>query len=126
MLDESPTIVHFSGHGEASGIILQDEVGEPKLVSTDALSSLFKLFQDTVRCVVLSSCYSEPQARAIRLHIPHVIGMSSRIPDAAALAFSTGFYKAIGAGRAIPFAFDVGKAAIQLEGVSGENVPVLL
>jgi hypothetical protein len=126
MLDESPTIVHFSGHGEQSGILLEDEIGRPKVVSTDALSSLFKLFQDTVRCVVLNSCYSEHQAQAIRRHIPHVIGMSSSIPDLAALAFSTGFYKAIGAGRDIPFAFALGKAAIKLEGVSGEDIPVLL
>lgn len=126
ILDESPTIVHFSGHGEEAGIILYDDSGEAKLVSTDALTSLFKLFKDTVRCVVLNSCYSEHQAKSIRLHIPHVVGMSSNIPDRAANAFSTGFYKAIGAGRDIAFAFDLGKAAIELEGISGEDIPVLL
>ncbi|MGH1363291.1 MAG: CHAT domain-containing protein [Calditrichia bacterium] len=126
MLDESPTIVHFSGHGNESGIILQDGMGEPKVVSTDALSNMFKLFKDRLQCVVLNSCYSKPQAQAIRMHIPHVIGMSSSIPDPAAIAFSTGFYKAVGAGKDIPFAFDLGKAAIQLEGISGENIPVLL
>ncbi len=31
--------------------------------------------------------------------------MESGFPDEAAVAFSTGFYKALGAGREIPFAF---------------------
>jgi uncharacterized protein YjbI with pentapeptide repeats len=126
MLDESPTIVHFSGHGVESGIILQDEMNQPKIVSAEALSDLFKLFKDTVHCVVLSSCYSEPQARAIRRHVPHVIGMRSDMPDPAAVAFSTGFYKALGAGRDIPFAFELGKAAIRLEGHTCESVLILL
>lgn len=126
MLDESPTIVHFSGHGKESGIVLQDEIDEPKVVSPDALSDLFKLFKDTVRCVVLNSCYSESQARAIRQHIPYVIGMRSGILDSAAVAFSTGFYKALGAGKNIPFAFDMGRASIRLEGFSDESNLVLL
>jgi uncharacterized protein YjbI with pentapeptide repeats len=126
MLDESPTIVHFSGHGDESGIILQDDMGKPKVASPDALSSLFNLFKDTVRCVVLSSCYSESQARAIRRHIPYVIGAQFSIPDSTAVAFSTGFYKALGAGKDIPFAFNMGKMSIQLEGLSGENSLVLL
>ena len=126
MLDESPNIVHFSGHGREAGIVLQDEMGEPKVVGADALAKLFELFTDTVRCVVLSSCYSNLQARAIRRHIPYVIGMSAEIPDSAAIAFATGFYQAIGAGREIPFAFSLGIAKIELEGVSGDNTPILL
>jgi uncharacterized protein YjbI with pentapeptide repeats len=126
MLDESPTIVHFSGHGDESGIVLGDEMGEPRPVSANALSNLFKLFKDSVQCVVLNSCYSEHQARVIRRHIPYVIGMRSSILDTAAIAFSTGFYKALGAGKDIPFAFEMGKASVEMEGVSGESVLVLL
>lgn len=126
MLDESPTIVHFAGHGEQDGIILQDERGSGKLVSAEALADLFRLFRDRVRCVVLSSCYSRRQAEAIRRHIPHVVGMTTAVPDAAAIAFATGFYKAIGAGREIPFAFDMGKVAIGMEGLRGEAIPILL
>lgn len=126
MLDESPTIVHFSGHGEESGIVLRDELGNARLVGAEALASLFELFRDRVRCVVLSSCYSESQAVAIRRHIPYVVGMSAAVPDKVAVAFSTGFYKAIGAGREIPFAYDLGRVAIRMEGVHGDDIPVLL
>lgn len=126
ILDESPDIVHFSGHGQQEGIILQDEIGEPKTINAKALADLFKLFKDSVQCIVLNSCYSEVQAKAIKLHIPYVIGMKAGISDKASIAFSTGFYKAIGAGRDIPFAFELGITAIKLEGVSDDDIPVLL
>jgi len=126
VLDESPNIIHFSGHGQQEGIILENEMGEPKIVNREALAYLFELFKDSVKCVVLNSCYSEEQAKAIKSHIPYVIGMKSAISDKAAISFSTGFYKAIGAGRDIPFAFKLGIAAIKLEGVSGDDIPILM
>jgi len=126
ILDESPSMVHFSGHGEESGIVLQDPHGNPAVVTAEALGSLFKLFKNTVTCVVLNSCFSEDQAIAIRAHIPYVIGVRSEIPDSAAIAFSTGFYKGIGAGRDVPFAFELGKVAMELWGVAGEDATVLL
>jgi uncharacterized protein YjbI with pentapeptide repeats len=126
ILDESPNMVHFSGHGEESGIVLLDSYGKPAVVTGEALGSLFKLFKDTVTCVVLNSCFSEHQAIAIRAHIPYVIGVRTEIPDFAAIAFSTGFYKGIGAGRDVPFAFELGKVAMELWGVAGEDATVLL
>lgn len=126
ILDESPHIVHFSGHGRRGGIVLQDEAGRPRPVSEDALSNLFELFKDCVDCVVLNACFSEVQARAIKLYIPYVIGVNSKIPDEAAIAFSTGFYKAIGAGKDIPFAFELGVVAIKLEGISTGDLPIMV
>ena len=126
MLDEPPTIVHFSGHGDTGGIYLRDEVGEPHLVTGDALAGLFALFKDTVRCVVLNACWSQAQAQAIRRHIPYVIGTRAEIMDEAAHDFSAGFYKAIGAGSDVPFAFEMGKAAVGMAGCGGEDLLVLL
>lgn len=126
VLDESPDIIHFSGHGKQDGIILQNEIGEPKTVTGEALSSLFELFKDRIKCVVLNSCFSHHQAKAIKLHIPYVIGMKSSIPDKVAISFSTGFYKALGAGRDIPFSFKLGVTAIKLEGSSDDSIPILL
>ncbi|HYR10249.1 MAG TPA: CHAT domain-containing protein [Longimicrobium sp.] len=126
MLDERPTIVHFAGHGRTDGILLRDEAGNPRLVTGEALASLFSLFRDTVRCVVLNACWSEAQAHAIRRHVPHVIGNRGKIQDAAALAFSAGFYKAVAAGEDIPFAFEAAKARVHMEGCGGEDLLVLL
>ena len=84
------------------------------------------IFADHIRCVVLNACYSASQASAIALHIPFVIGMKASMPDDAALAFSAGFYRAIGAGRDIEFAFKLGVSAIELDNLSGEDLPTLL
>ncbi|MET7036912.1 CHAT domain-containing protein [Elizabethkingia miricola] len=126
MLDEQPTIVHFSGHGDTKGIAVEDLLGNSKLIDNSAIGSLFELFSDNIKCVVLNSCYSESQASEIAKHVPYVIGMKNSVNDAAAIAFSVGFYTALGAGKDIPFAFKMGTVAVKLEGVSGSDIPVLL
>jgi hypothetical protein len=55
-----------------------------------------------------------------------VIGTRAQFPDEAALAFSAGFYMAIGAGKDVPFAFEAGKARVHMEGCGGEDLLVLL
>lgn len=126
MLDESPTIVHFSGHGDIDGIALEDTLGNSKLIDTDAISSLFELFSKDIKCVILNSCYSESQAREISKHVPYVIGMKSSIGDKTAIAFSLGFYTALGAGKDIDFAYKMGIVAIKLEGESDHDIPILI
>lgn len=125
MLDAPPTIVHFSGHGRSEGVVLRDGSGNPHLVACKALASLLSLFRETVNCVVLNACWSESQARAIREHIPYVIGTRAMIPDRAAIAFSTGFYKAIAAGKDVPFAFRMGLTRVQAEGEDVDNLVAL-
>jgi hypothetical protein len=164
MLDVSPQIVHFSGHGKGSkielpneidsakptyrssatlqrdisihpedfppvpeeGLVFEDEMEREKLVTGEALAGLFKLFTDEVNCVILNGCYSQTQANAIAEHIPYVIGMSDAISDRAAIEFSVGFYKALGAGRSIEFAYRLGCNAIQIEGIPEYLTPVLI
>ncbi len=126
MLDEQATIIHFSGHGDTKGIAVEDLLGNSKLIDNDAIGSLFELLTDSVKCVILNSCYSASQAQEIAKHIPYVIGMKSSVNDKAAIAFAVGFYTALGAGRDIPFAYKWGTVAIKMEGVSGSDIPVLL
>lgn len=126
LLDFKPQIVHFSGHGiEDEGLALEDESGNIKLISTEALTKLFELFAFHIECVVLNACYSEAQAIAIAKHIPYVIGMSKAIGDKAAIKFSTGFYNAILAGESVEFAYKLGCNVIQLDGIPEHLTPVL-
>ena len=126
MLDFKPQVVHFTGHGAGKdGLAFEDGTGQPKLVDSDALANLFKLFSSRVECVVLNACYSQVQAEAIAQHINYVIGMSQAIGDRAAIEFSVGFYTALGAGESIEFAYELGCNAIQLEGIAEHLTPVL-
>lgn len=126
MLDTKPNIVNFCGHGSGEeGIAFEDEIGQAKLISTEALSSFFELFADTVECVVLNACYSEVQAEAIAKHIPHVIGMNKAIGDSAAIEFAVAFYDALGAGKTIEFAYKLACNAIQLLDLPENLTPIL-
>ena len=126
LLNEKPEIVHFSGHGVEDGILVMDQDGNAKEISNDALAGLFQLFKEKMICVLLNSCYSENQAQVISQHIPYVIGMQHAVPDSTAVEFSRSFYKALGAGNDIPFAFNFAKNAIQLHDLGGAQMPVLL
>jgi class 3 adenylate cyclase len=115
LLDYKPHIVHFAGHGTGNGLMVEDEMGYAVTVSKEALSGLFERFSGKVECVILSACFSGPQAEAISKHIDYVIGMKEEINDRAAIEFSVGFYDAIGAGETVEEAFKFGRNAVHLE-----------
>jgi CHAT domain len=143
MLDNEPEIVHFSGHGvgsgqggsgrdlgaerenETGGLAFEEEGGRTHSISGDALSRLFELCTNHVKCVVLNACYSEVQANAIAQHIDFVVGMKEAIGDEAAIKFAVGFYDALGAGRNFETAFKFGCSAIDLNGIPEYLTPVL-
>jgi hypothetical protein len=140
LLDLNPKIVHFSGHGlgeptpqdettrklnAPEGLAFEDPEGKIAIASTEALATLFSLFKDSIQCVVLNACYSANQAKAIAQHIPYVIGMNKAIGDRAAIEFAVSFYDALGAGRDVPFAYELAKNAIQLSGIPEHLTPVL-
>lgn len=127
LLRYQPDIVHFSGHGSAtSELLLEDAHGYAKPVAQQTLVTLFALLKDNIRCVVLNACFSHSQATAIAHHIDWVLGMSNAIGDEAAIAFSMAFYQALGYGRSVKTAFELGKVQIDLEGLNEQDIPVLL
>lgn len=127
LLRHKPDIVHFCGHGSLSSqIVLEDNLGNSHPVSSTALSQLFSVLKDNIRCVVLNACYTEQQARAIAEHIDCVVGMSSSITDPASIGFATAFYQALGYGRSVKTAFDLGCNQIELENFNEQNTPKLL
>lgn len=127
LLRYKPDIVHFSGHGsQTHEIVLEDRNGNSHPVSPRALSQLFAVLKDNIRCVVLNACYSLPQAEAIAHSIDCVIGMSHAIGDQAGLSFATAFYQALGFGRDVQTAFDLGCLEIDLEGLAEPEAPRLI
>ncbi len=126
LLEHEPDIVHFCGHGEEEGILLEDEQGKAVLVPSDALASLFSLCTEHVECVILNSCHSQAQAEAISQHIPYVIGMKKAVGDEAAVEFAAGFYNALGFGKSIEHAFEFGKTAVHLYDLPDYLTPILL
>jgi hypothetical protein len=126
MLDYSPRIVHFSGHGASgTGVCVEDDQGKASEVPIEALAGLFELCAGQIECVILNACYSGAQADAIAKHIPYVVGMGDTVSDDAALEFAIGFYDAVGAGRSVEEAFGFGRNAIALKGIPEHLIPAL-
>lgn len=127
LLRYQPDIVHFSGHGSGiSELILQDGQRNAVTVPVDALSNLFKLLKNDIRCVVLNACFSDDQAKAIAQHIDCVVGMADAISDEAARTFAIAFYRALAYGRSVQAAFDLGCSQLELRRLSEAQQPKLI
>lgn len=129
LLEELPTIVHFSGHGGGpDGIVLHSDGPEgERWVSSEALAHLFRTLKDNIRVVVLNACYSAEQASRIVEEIDFVVGMKDPIGDDAAREFAAAFYRGLAFGRTIQNAFDLGIGQLKLMGLKDdEDVPVLM
>lgn len=122
----SPTIVHFSGHGtDTDEIVFQDNTGNSKFVSKEAIAQVMMSSSDKIRLVFFNTCYSYNQAMLVTNHVEVAIGMNTSIGDEAAIIFSSQFYSSIGFGLSVQNAFDQAKASIMLEGLNEENTPEL-
>jgi CHAT domain len=138
LLRHRPHVVHFSGHGmpsasvvsiapgtgsprrdmvradgdRAEQLVLVGEDGQHQPMSKAALVDLFSVLKDNVHLVILSACRSAPIAEALAEVIPCAIGIHAQISDAAAMTFAASFYQALGFGRNIQEAFELGKNAL--------------
>lgn len=127
LLDCQPAIVHFSGHGSNDGcLVFEDNSGKMLPVSPQVIAELFAEFQDQVKSVLLNACFSKSQAEAISEHIDYVIGMDRAIGDPMAIAFSIGFYQAIGAGRPVEMAYKMGCIQIGFTHPQDRTIPQLI
>ena len=126
LLRYEPQIVHFSGHGNPTGDLVfegNDGLGVP--VDIPALADLFRIVGDNVRCVVFNACYSTSQAEAISEYIDCVVGTSKAIGDESAIRFAAGFYRALGYGKSVQTAFDLGCNEIDLVALAEHDTPQL-
>jgi hypothetical protein len=147
-----PTVVHFSGAGihgvdrarnpaarpcpdaveydvveggPEQGLLFQGADGQPRLVSTAALQDVFDAAGSSVKLVVLSACYSEPQAAALLGRVDCVVGMRGTVGDDAARSFAIGFYGGLGDRESVAAAHKQGCAAIRLQGLHDAELPQL-
>lgn len=121
LLRYRPAVVHFSGHGEAGALVLEDDAGDARPLQPDLLTSLFQQLGHHTRCAILSACYSQLQAEAIARHVPCVIGMSHAVSDLAAIGFAVGFYEALVHGESVKTAFELGCQRFALAGNASDH-----
>lgn len=119
-----PSVIHFSGHsGHRTGLLLQDERGEPQPVSPRTLAMIVSAAARNARIVVLNACHSAPYAAALCGTVDCVVGMNGAIGDDAARAFAVRFYGALGSRRSIGNAVTLGVAALAARQLPDEVLP---
>lgn len=123
MMILTPRFVHFTGHGDSNGIVMEDDNGSTYFVPSDALIQLFEIFKNDVHCVLISACYSFQQAKSISTQGIYVIGMNDEVGVETAIEFSKGFYQAIGEGKNVIDSFKFGLVHLTARDISQKNVP---
>jgi len=129
LLDAEYEIVHISGHGTKSGLVLELEDGGRHVVPQAALADLLEAYAapaGRLQCAILNACYSLSTGVLASLGVPHTIAMEGAISDDAAVEFSRGFYDAIGAGKSINFAYEEGRRRVNLAAPGAQFVSVML
>lgn len=127
LMSHQPDIVHFSGHcSPSSGIMLEDENGNRKVVDREALADLFRILKGNIRVVVLNACYAKEQAQALATTIDFTIGMNAAIKDKDASIFAAAFYQSLSFGYSVKDAFDLAVNQLKLVDNDVAHVPVLL
>jgi hypothetical protein len=129
LVDCSPRIVHFSGHGDRDGTLyVGNEDGSKIPIAPAGMAALLGQHAATVDCVILNACRTMLLAEAMAGHFDHVIAMRDAIGDEAAIAFSIGFYQGLAAGMQVRESFQRGRAFLlaRLSDQAGHETPALL
>jgi hypothetical protein len=120
-LNQKPHIIHFSGHGLKKGLVLEDEKGYTQILSNEMLQLLFRNLKDTVKFIVLNSCYSSTQAQFLSQLVGcHVVGYNLPVNDGIAQSFVKGFYLSLSDGLPFSAAVDAGRVMVMAEHPKGQ------
>lgn len=127
--DHSPSIVHFSGHGDDGGIAADHpHVKRPgaKVITFDLLGKALAATDTPPSVIVLNSCKSAGARKALLPPAKAIIVMRDSISDVAATAFAQKFYAAIASGQSLQSAFKQGCIAVEAVAIGEANTPDLL
>ncbi|MEI2610628.1 MAG: CHAT domain-containing protein [Candidatus Promineifilaceae bacterium] len=113
---DQPLILHFSGHGNAGAIYLENKIGRTQPVAAQALARFLAHFPN-IQCIVLNACYSNEVGDALVTVAPCVVGMATDVTDVAAIQFAEAFYDAIGAGKSFAHTFRLAETSAEMEGI---------
>jgi hypothetical protein len=123
LLNLHPTMLHFQGHGTSDGLVFSDSQGDAVRVSWKAVMRTLST-SETLTCAILNACESSVHAQVGPQRF-HLITMRGAVSTEIARVFTSGFYKALVAGRAIPQAFNSACNLLALRGFPEDEWPML-
>jgi hypothetical protein len=121
----TPSIVHFSGHGGRDGIVMESDDRGHVVITPEMFATAIKHAGATVEVVVLNACHSAALANALLAHVDCVIGLSDKIDDDAALAFSSDFYRDLGS-KGVHSAYQIARNQMAMKQMmDGEAITIV-
>jgi hypothetical protein len=124
-----PHVVHFSGHSDHNVIEFEHDLDthhDGLVVAAAAFASTLTATDDPPLLVLLNSCNSASQIdRLVTAVVPFAIGMTSEIDDSDAIAYAAQFYAAVTNAQSIQSAHLSARAALELGGLPGAELPRL-
>jgi len=127
--DHTPAIIHFSGHGNESGVGTDNAKSARsagKLVSFELLAKAIAATDTPPQVIVLNSCKSAGAKKSFFPPAKAIVAMGDSIGDLAATAFAAKFYAAIAAGQSLHSAFAQGKVAVEAVSIDEADTPELI
>lgn len=123
--EHRPHIVHFSGHSNSIGLLMEDDDGTENGVDVtfDLLGKLLEATDTPPQLVVLNSCESLAGADSLLRTVPTIVAMSDEIDDASALVFSGRFYAAIASAQSVTTALKQAKVSMEAASLEGAHLP---
>lgn len=117
-LSAGAQVWHFAGHGAEDALLFSGDDGRAH--RADALTVGALLAGAGVRVAVVNACRAGAGGGAaasiagalLRAGVPVVVAMQAAVPDAAALAFSRAFYRALALGKSVELAATEGRRAM--------------
>lgn len=123
--DHRPHVVHFSGHANALGLLMENDEGTTAgdELDFDLLARLLGATDDPPRLVVLNACESLAGVDDLLQTVPTVVAMSSSIDDASAVVFAARFYSAIASAQSVSSALAQAQVAMEAASLGGSDLP---
>lgn len=120
-----PHVVHFSGHANALGLLMENDEGTELGDGLDfgLLARMLGSTDQPPRMVVLNACESLGGADDLLQTVPTVVAMSDEIDDASAVVFAARFYSAIASAQSVASALEQGKVAMEAASLDGSTLP---
>lgn len=125
----NPQILHFSGHGGGSAILLDNErAGQDggEVLDFDKAARLIDATNAKIKLIVLAACDTTDGAEQLLANGRAVVAMSDSIDDEAACAFSARFYKSLADGVTVEKALRQAKLLLEQKGYEDSDLPMLI
>lgn len=123
--DHRPHVVHFSGHANSLGLLMENDQGTADGDDLDfaLLGRLLSATDDPPRLLVLNACDSLAGAEDLLQTVPTVIAMSDEINDASAVVFAARFYSGIASAQSVASSLEQAKVAMEGASLEGSHLP---